>query len=196
MILFGGYGVNIEMNLFCEIPRLLGLSLCERFRLIPSSSDVVVEPKAIFWFDTDGFHSNGHNASQFLTGLLRGEYVIQHTSDPFNATLQLCFVDDSVMYFTNDFANVDGVGWDDAYYADNADYPFESYVFLRLCFQKDIFMQSPVDFASCASVNEINRGVIPWLTHKTAGNLKGGATLDDTIKWLRDAKSEWAVLHY
>ena len=44
------------------------------------------------------------------------------------------------------------------------------------------------------SVEQINKGAVPWLYCDDAGGLMGGATIDEAIAWLKKADLKWGEL--
>ena len=45
------------------------------------------------------------------------------------------------------------------------------------------------------SVDDINNGAIAWLFCEEAGGLKGGATIEEAVEWLKKAGVLWGELH-
>ena len=79
---------------------------------------------------------------------------------------RLCYVDDDLMYFTDNFANCIGDDWNDSPYEHNSPY----------------------------SVEDINNGAIAWLFQDEAGGLMGGATIKETKEWMKKAKVRFGEL--
>lgn len=117
---------------------------------------------------------------------------------------RLCYVDSGVMYFTDDFKNVHSDDWDDKPYEHNAEPPYPmsdryseeenrrigNTVLRYLAFMKDWETREPCDghLNSPYSVEDINKGAIPWLYNPKAGGLMAGATIEEAIKWCKKAE--------
>lgn len=107
---------------------------------------------------------------------------------------KLCYVENGIMYFTEDFEDVKGDDWNDSPYEDNAGEPYEELVTVLIAFKFDYKTREPADRGSF-SVNEINKGAVPWLYNDNCGGLYGGDDLDKCIDWLQKAGYKWGELH-
>ena len=112
---------------------------------------------------------------------------------------KLCYVDDGVMYFTDNFEQIVGDDWDDKPYEHNAGEPYElskdeplrdGYGHIRyLAFKKEWGIKEPCGgfLNSPYSVNDINNGAVAWLFTREAGGLMAGATIEEAIEWCKKA---------
>ena len=118
---------------------------------------------------------------------------------------KLCYVRDGVMYFTDNFENQMGDDWDDAPYEYNAEPPYEIIDWLpdnthrgniRYIAFIDVDVTKPCDYGinSPFSVEDINKGAVPWLFNNKAKALKGGATMNEAKGWLKKAGAKWGEL--
>lgn len=110
---------------------------------------------------------------------------------------RLCYLENGIMYFTNDMHNVCGDNWDVDKYKLNAGEPYEQYVTAMLAFHqtKDTpIYYEPYVCGGEYSVEEINDGAIPWLYCKPAGPLHAGATRVECVAWLNKAHMVWGEL--
>ena len=107
---------------------------------------------------------------------------------------KLCYVENGIMYFTNDMDTAHGDDWDNAPYEHNASEPYEEYIALMIAFNGDCMKKEPFDRGSF-SVNEINKGAIPWLYHEDGGALYGGDEVSKCIDWLQKVGYMWGELH-
>lgn len=123
---------------------------------------------------------------------------------------RLCYVDGSVMYFTDNFEHQWGDDWDDAPFDCNAGEPYEwdddkdeewnkHHGHLRyIGFISDGWLKiaghlgEPYNVPY--SVEEINKGIVAWLYSDEAGGLMGGATIDEAIEWLKKTGLKWGEL--
>lgn len=124
---------------------------------------------------------------------------------------RLCYVRDNIMYFTDNFKNQWGDDWDDIPYEHNAGEPYEWVDTLtkeenkergyghirRIAYTDNWLIKTPNSnyVNSPYSVESINKGAISWLYHEDIGILKGGATMSEAKKWLRDVGVLWGELH-
>ena len=127
-----------------------------------------------------------------------------------NNDYRLCYVGNNILYFTDIFESQWEDDWNDAPYEHNADPPFEwdehesakwnikhGHGHIRyIAIMPDWSISQPCDghINSPYSVESINKGAIAWLYHEDAGGLMGGATMDETIAWLKCAKVKWGEL--
>lgn len=125
-------------------------------------------------------------------------------------SFRLCYVDDNVMYFTDNFKGIYGDDWDDAPYEHNAEPPYEwndnesdewnvehHHGHIRkIAFEHHWWIRRPCDghLNSPYSVEDINNGAIAWLYSDEAGGLMAGSTMDDAIEWCRKGKIKWGEL--
>jgi hypothetical protein len=127
-----------------------------------------------------------------------------------NMSFRLCYVDDNVMYFTDNFKGIYGDDWNDKPYEHNAGLPYEwnddetdewniehHHGHIRMiAFEPSWYIRRPCDgyLNSPYSVEDINKGAIAWLFSDEAGGLSGGATMDEAIEWCKKAKVKWGEL--
>lgn len=115
---------------------------------------------------------------------------------------RLCYVDEHIMYFTDNFKNQWGDDWDDAPYYCNAGEPYEiredssdeqnknaghirylGYLPNRYAYG----VQTPDEANTNHSVADINGGAVAWLYNRSRkSSLMAGATIEEAIKWCRD----------
>jgi hypothetical protein len=123
---------------------------------------------------------------------------------------RLCYVDDNVMYFTDNFKGIYGDDWDDAPYEHNAEPPYEwndnesdewnvehHHGHIRkIAFEHHWYIRRPCDghLNSPYSVEDINKGAIAWLYSDEAGGLMAGSTMAEAIEWCRKGKIKWGEL--
>jgi hypothetical protein len=123
---------------------------------------------------------------------------------------RLCYVDDNVMYFTDNFKGIYGDDWDDTPYEHNAEPPYEwndnesdewnvehHHGHIRkIAFEHHWYIRRPCDghLNSPYSVEDINKGAIAWLYSDEAGGLMAGSTMDEAIAWCRKGKIKWGEL--
>ena len=119
-----------------------------------------------------------------------------------NRDFRLCYVDENIMYFTDNFENQWGDDWNDSPYEHNAGEPYEiedsegskqeGYGHIRrFAFLKHWDWQTPCkeSFSSPYSVKDINAGAVAWLYSKRAGSLNAGATIDEAKEWIKKSGS-------
>ena len=122
---------------------------------------------------------------------------------------KLCYVDENVMYFTDNFEHQWGDDWNDAPYECNAEPPYEwidewseernlesrgHIRYIGYMTSWDIKTPNRGYLNSPYSVEQINKGAVPWLYCDDAGGLMGGATIDEAIEWLKKAGLKWGEL--
>jgi hypothetical protein len=119
---------------------------------------------------------------------------------------RLCYVDDNIMFFTDNFDKAWGDDWNDKPYEHNAGEPYEvtsdkpvrdGYGHIRkVAFEPYWNIRRPCDgyINSPYSVEDINKGAIAWLYSEDAGGLMAGATMDEAIAWCRKGKIKWGEL--
>lgn len=119
---------------------------------------------------------------------------------------KLCYVDKNVLYFTDNFENQWGDDWNDAPYEHNAGEPYEvtldnpvreGYGHIKLIAHEDDWhIKRPCDgcLNSQWSVEDINKGAVPWLYCEEAGPLMAGATMAKAKKWLTQVGVKWGEL--
>ena len=131
---------------------------------------------------------------------------------------KLCYVDDNILYFTDDFKHCWGDDFDDAPYEHNAGEPYESRYYkedlgwtdeqctehgatnirkIAFDFYDGYNIQEPKDghYNSPYSVQAINKKAVPWLYNEEAGALFAGATMAEAKRWLKKAGVLWGELH-
>lgn len=117
---------------------------------------------------------------------------------------QLCYIDDNIMYFTDNFKGQWGDDWNDTPYEHNAGTPYEwdeqdtarndhcghlRYVgYVNPEWESRA--ETPAELAcdnSPYSVEEINAGAAAWLSiPKRRAHLMAGATVEEAIAWCRE----------
>lgn len=119
---------------------------------------------------------------------------------------RLCYVDENIMYFTDNFKNQVGDDWNDRPYEHNAEPPYEQkddeplrdgYGHIRkIAFESHWWIRRPCDghINSPYSVEDINKGAIAWLYSDDAGGLMAGSTMAEAIEWCRKGKIKWGEL--
>ena len=132
-----------------------------------------------------------------------------------NKEFRLCYVDNNIMYFTDNFEFQYGDDWNDAPYEHNAGAPYEwndkesdewnhehhrgHFRYIGYYSQYE-YLKEPCDcggygyYGSGYSVEEINKGAVAWLYSETAGGLMAGSTMDEAIEWCKKAKVKWGEL--
>ena len=142
--------------------------------------------------------------------MTQGDVIRKMNNEQLAKTFKLCYVQNNVLYFTDDFEHQWGDDWDDAPYEYNAGEPYEwaddwtpeqnrkhGHAHIRyiayvngygVCEPKDSYCNSPY------SVEAINKGAAAWLYHETAGGLRAGATMEEAGKWLDVAGALWGEL--
>ena len=128
---------------------------------------------------------------------------------------KLCYVDENILYFTDNFANQWGDDWDDAPYEHNASEPYERKYYTeyddewcvkngkgnirKIAFDRydGYYIKQPNDgfCNSPFSVQAINKKAVPWLYNEEAGALFAGATMAEAKRWLKKAGVLWGELH-
>ena len=128
---------------------------------------------------------------------------------------KLCYVDENILYFTDNFANQWGDDWDDAPYEHNASEPYERKYYTeyddewcvkngkgnirKIAFYRydGYYIKQPKDgfCNSPYSVQAINKKAVPWLYNEEAGALFAGATMAEAKRWLKKAGVLWGELH-
>lgn len=125
-----------------------------------------------------------------------------------NKQFRLCYVDENVMYFTDNFEHQWGDDWNDAPYECNAEPPYEwrddltdeenkhhgHIRYIGYMTSWEIRTPNCGYLNSPYSVEQINKGAVPWLYCDDAGGLMGGATIDEAIAWLKKAGLKWGEL--
>lgn len=103
---------------------------------------------------------------------------------------RLCYIDEHIAYFTDDFDNQWGDDWDDKPYEHNAGLPYRSGTNIEMLAYRGDF-DTPSDLGginSLYSVKDINAGKTPWLTSLFTdfqGNsmeIYAGTTMEDFIR--------------
>lgn len=121
---------------------------------------------------------------------------------------RLCYVDNNIMYFTDNFESQWGDDWNDEPYEHNAGEPYgldddkpirEGHGHMRYIayYSEHEWLKKPCDYGgynSRYSVVDINKGAIAWLFSDSAGGLMAGATMDEAIEWCRKGKIKWGGL--
>ena len=126
---------------------------------------------------------------------------------------KLCYVDDNILFFTDNFKGQNADDWNDRPYEHNAGRPYEwddrlneeenmkrGYGHIKLI-AFDHYdgwnIRQPKDghYNSPYSVEDINKGAVPWLYHEKAGTLFAGATMAKAKRWLKKAGVLWGELH-
>lgn len=122
-----------------------------------------------------------------------------------NNKYRLCYAMEHILCFTDNFENQWGDDWNDPYHSSGMPNEYdEAYskhynrssghlryiAFLEThgCFEY------PWERDAHISVEEINKGWMPWLADYDAGGLPGGATIEEAVEYLRKAKALFAEL--
>jgi len=117
---------------------------------------------------------------------------------------RLCYVDDNIAYFTDDFKNAYGDDWNDSPYEHNAGSPYEynddwdseenrehGHTHIKMiAFEPAFYIYRPCDrfsYNSIYSVDDINTGAAPWLYCEEAGGLLAGSTIKTAKEWFKKA---------
>ena len=128
---------------------------------------------------------------------------------------KLCYVDENILYFTDNFANQWGDDWDDAPYEYNASEPYERKYYTeyddewcvkngkgnirKIAFDRydGYYIKQPKDgfCNSPYSVEAVNKKAVPWLYNEEAAALFAGATMAEAKRWLKKAGVLWGELH-
>ncbi|MBO5630967.1 MAG: hypothetical protein J5965_18010 [Aeriscardovia sp.] len=124
-----------------------------------------------------------------------------------NKEFRLCYVDENIMHFTDNFEHQWGDDWNDKPYEHNAGEPYglkpnepvrDGYGHIRLIafISSDWYIRRPCDghLNSPYSVEDINHGAVAWLYSDDAGGLMAGSTMDEAIEWCRKGKIKWGEL--
>lgn len=138
--------------------------------------------------------------------IIGGFYYKMNTLDKY----RLCYVDNNILYFTDNFENQWGDDWNDAPYEHNAGEPYEwddsytekenrehGYGHLRyIAYKSDKYIREPNDRYdnSPYSVEDINKGAIAWLYSSRAGALPAGSTMGQAVEWLKNVNAVWGEL--
>ena len=122
---------------------------------------------------------------------------------------KLCYVRHNILYFTDDFEKQWGDDWDDAPYEHNAGEPYEweddwteyknehrGHIRYIWYIPKSCDLQEAYLRHQDISVEEINKGIVPWLYHENAGGLYAGATMEEAGKWLTVAGARCGELKF
>lgn len=185
-----------------EVAKLLGVRLNMPFYIVgfdPTEGTIYPdhEPYSLTKLGLIGTGEvDPDDLNALLNGLLTGVFTVKQIPDnSVNKFLQLCYVDDNIMYFTTDMENVRGDDWDDSPFQHNADPPYDRFVFKKICFEGSWEVDKASDRGGSYNVYDINRGALPWLYQEDAGALMGGTSYSDCITWLRKAGLQWAEMH-
>ena len=123
-----------------------------------------------------------------------------------NRDYRRCYVDDNVMFFTDNFEHQWGDDWNDRPYEHNAGEPYyikpeepleDGYGHIRyVAFADRCYWKRPNYgmLNSPYSVEDINNGAVAWLYSDESGALMGGATMDEAIEWLNKSTTMWGEL--
>lgn len=108
--------------------------------------------------------------------------------------MRLCYVDDEemIMYFTNvSIDETNGDDWNDSPYEHNASPPYDEFVESRIVFNDcGVFSYPRTGYLNSPySVDDINRGAIPWVWYRNHGILKAG----QTITTVKNKLDEWNI---
>lgn len=120
---------------------------------------------------------------------------------------KLWYVENNILYFTDNFENQWADDANDAPYEHNAGTPYElapdeplkdGYGHIRhVGYVPDWEIKTPAErfgYNTPFSVDDINNGAVPWLYHEKYGGLMAGTTINKAIKWLRKAGIKCAEL--
>lgn len=102
--------------------------------------------------------------------------------------MRLCLVKGNCLYFTSDFENQTGDDWDDAPYEHNAGQPYiHNTEILRVCILTPFVSPCTGYLNSPYSVDEINKGKIPWVQAHGLEPIFAGEEYDDVLHKLKCA---------
>lgn len=123
-----------------------------------------------------------------------------------NKQYRLCYVHGNVLYFTDNFKNQWGDDWNDAPYEHNAEEPYEydkemsaednkyrGHIRCLAYINSNYWLDEARNKGSF-SVEEINKGVVPWL-YCDKYELYAGETIEGVIEFLKDIGAKWGELH-
>lgn len=100
-------------------------------------------------------------------------------------TWQLCFVQGTALFFTDDISKISKDGWDDCPCDCNASIYYQPENMRIFGFiEAGGYIEN--NMYRC-SANDLNNGRMPWLYEKDAGGLYGGATIEEAMEWIRKA---------
>lgn len=183
-------------NMMGEVAKLLGVELNQPFNVVAYEKQIgkVYFEGAPFYIDKNGFkQTSGTNDKRWLfSGLLCGMYTAEPITEETEG-YKLCYVENNLMYFTDNIEQVHGDDWDDAPYEHCATPPFDEYVRKIVAYEPNWIISQACDKGNYC-VLDINRGAVPWLFHKEVGGLMGGTSYLDTVAWLRKAGIRWGEL--
>jgi len=108
--------------------------------------------------------------------------------------VRLCYIDDEemIMYFTEAVGDeIIADDWDDSPYEHNASPPYDEFVEARIVYNDCGVFNYPRTghLNSPYSVDDINKGAIPWVWYRNHGTLKAG----QTITTVKDKLDEWNI---
>lgn len=120
---------------------------------------------------------------------------------------RLCYIDDGVMYFTDDFENCWGDDWKSAPLQDSAGEPYiyddnrsakdnaerGASRLVLIGFRSDWQTTYPWENENY-SVEDVNKGAVAWICHDEAGGLFAGTPLSKAVGWIKRAGFLWGRL--
>ena len=120
---------------------------------------------------------------------------------------RLCYIDDGVTYFTDDFENCWGEDWKSAPLQDNAGEPYiyddnrsakdnaerGASRLVLIGFRSDWQTTYPWKNENY-SVEDVNKGTVAWICHDEAGGLFAGTPLSKAVGWIKRAGFLWGRL--
>lgn len=120
---------------------------------------------------------------------------------------RLCYIDDGVMYFTDDFENCWGDDWKSAPLQDSAGEPYiyddnrsakdnaerGASRLVLIGFRSDWQTTYPWKNENY-SVEDVNKGAVAWICHDEAGGLFAGTPLSKAVGWIKRAGFLWGRL--
>ena len=120
---------------------------------------------------------------------------------------RLCYIDDGVMYFTDDFENCWGDDWKAAPLQDNAGEPYiyddnrsakdnaekGASRLVLIGFRSDWQTTYPWKNKNY-SVEDVNKGAVAWIHHDETGGLFAGTPLSKAVGWIKRAGFLWGRL--
>jgi len=120
---------------------------------------------------------------------------------------KLCYCRNNILYFTDNFEEQWGDDWNDAPYEHNAGDPYEyiegetdlnkHHGHIRyIAFLTDYTVYEPCELPCqpSYSVQQINKGMAPWLFSNTTGALNAGATIEEAKDWLKKTNLKYGEL--
>jgi hypothetical protein len=144
---------------------------------------------------------------ELLTGTTSIVYIQEHQKDP--EEYQLCYADNNLLYFTDNFEDQWGDDWNDAPYEHNAGTPYQydpnrsddfnsdaGRIIIAAWYDEYFDTKLPCnDYGNSPySVQDINAGAIAWLYKRDKEGLMAGATLKEAREFCKNNNILFNVL--